>query len=174
MKRVTGIGGIFFKCEDTAKQKSWYQKHLGMEMNDWGGSIFWWRDADQPEKKCSTSWSTFKNDTTYFEPSKKPYMFNYRVENLEALLKVLKEEGVEQIGEIEVTSQKAIRQLQEKLNRQEAQEKWDPRPERKSVINRTKNEIMKTREDYEREMRKVRNGSTIHFRIELFQAYIGI
>ena len=75
---------------------------------------------------------------------------------------------------IEVTSQKAIRQLQEKLNRQEAQEKWDPRPERKSVINRTKNEIMKTREDYEREMRKVRNGSTIHFRIELFQAYIGI
>ena len=75
---------------------------------------------------------------------------------------------------IEVTSQKVIRQLQEKLNRQEAQEKWDPRPERKAVINRTKNEIMKTREDYEREMRKVRNGSTIHFRIELFQTYIGM
>jgi superfamily II DNA or RNA helicase len=75
---------------------------------------------------------------------------------------------------IEVTSQKVIRQLQEKLNRQEAQEKWDPRPERKSVVNRTKNEIMKTREDYEREMRKVRNGSTIHFRIELFQTYVGI
>ncbi|HMV40898.1 MAG TPA: SNF2-related protein [Leptospiraceae bacterium] len=74
---------------------------------------------------------------------------------------------------IEVTSQKVIRQLQEKLNRQEAQEKWDPRPERKSVINRTKNEIMKVREDYEREIRKVRNGSTIHSRIELFQVYIG-
>ncbi|MBK6484535.1 MAG: VOC family protein [Chitinophagaceae bacterium] len=102
MKRVTGIGGIFFKCEDTAKQKSWYQNHLGMEMNDWGGAIFWWRDNDQPEKKCSTSWSTFKNDTNYFDPSKKPFMFNYRVENLEALLKVLKEEGVEQVGEIEV------------------------------------------------------------------------
>ncbi len=101
MKRVTGIGGIFFKCEDTAKQKSWYQKHLGMEMNDWGGAIFWWRDTNQPEKKCSTSWSTFKNDTNYFDPSKKPFMFNYRVENLEALLKVLKEEGVEQVGEIE-------------------------------------------------------------------------
>jgi len=101
MKRVTGIGGIFFKCEDTAKQKSWYQKHLGMEMNDWGGAIFWWRDTNQPEKKCSTSWSTFKNDTNYFDPSKKPFMFNYRVENLEALMKVLKEEGVEQVGEIE-------------------------------------------------------------------------
>ncbi len=101
MKRVTGIGGIFFKCEDTAKQKSWYQKHLGMEMNDWGGAIFWWRDTNQPEKKCSTSWSTFKNDTNYFDPSKKPFMFNYRVENLEALLKVLKEEGVEQVGEIQ-------------------------------------------------------------------------
>ncbi|MEO6166376.1 MAG: VOC family protein [Chitinophagales bacterium] len=102
MKRVTGIGGLFFKCEDTAKQKAWYEKHLGMQMNDWGGSIFWWRDADNPDKKGSTSWSTFKNDTTYFEPGKKEFMFNYRVENLEELLKVLKEEGIEQIGEMEV------------------------------------------------------------------------
>ena len=102
MKRVTGIGGLFFKCEDTEKQKSWYEKHLGMKMNDWGGSIFWWRDADDPTKKGSTSWSTFKNDTTYFDPSKKPFMFNYRVENLEELLKMLKEEGVQVVGEIEV------------------------------------------------------------------------
>lgn len=101
MKRVTGIGGLFFKCEDATKQKAWYEKHLGIQMHDWGGSIFWWRDADDPAKKGSTSWSAFKNDTTYFEPSKKPFMFNYRVENLEELLKVLKEEGVEQIGEIE-------------------------------------------------------------------------
>jgi predicted enzyme related to lactoylglutathione lyase len=102
MKRVTGIGGIFFKCEDTEKQKAWYAKHLGMQMNDWGGSIFWWRDLENPEKKCSTSWSTFKKDTTYLAPSKKDFMFNYRVENLEELLKGLKEEGIEQVGEMQI------------------------------------------------------------------------
>ncbi|MBK9731838.1 MAG: VOC family protein [Chitinophagaceae bacterium] len=102
MKRVTGIGGVFFKCEDAGEQKQWYEKHLGMQMNDWGGSIFWWRDADNPEKKGSTSWSAFKKESAYFEPSTKPFMFNYRVENLEELLKALKEEGVEIVGEMQV------------------------------------------------------------------------
>src|SRR5262245_23487850 len=100
MKRVTGIGGIFFKCDDPAKQREWYQKHLGIAMEEWG-SLFWWRDFDNPEKKCSTTWSPFKKDTTYFDPSEKPFMFNYRVENLEELMKVLKAEGIQQIGEIE-------------------------------------------------------------------------
>jgi predicted enzyme related to lactoylglutathione lyase len=104
MKRVTGLGGIFFKCEDPKKQQAWYQKHLGMAMDDWGGSMFWWRDVDQPEKKCSTVWSTFKSDTNYFDPGTKPFMFNYRVENLEELLRLLKEEGIEQIGEIQEES----------------------------------------------------------------------
>ena len=102
MKRVTGIGGIFFKCDDTASQKSWYEKHLGMQMNDWGGAIFRWRDAEHPEKEGSTSWSTFKKDTSYLDPSTKSFMINYRVENLEELLKVLKEEGVEIVGEMQV------------------------------------------------------------------------
>lgn len=101
MKKVTGIGGVFFKCEDTMKQKAWYEKHLGMQIQDWGGSIFWWRQEDQPEKKGSTSWSTFKRDTSYLAPSTKEFMINYRVENLEALLKELREEGVEQIGEMQ-------------------------------------------------------------------------
>ena len=100
-KRVTGIGGIFFKCDDRAKQSKWYEEHLGIKIQDWGGGIFWWRDPENPEKKGSTSWSTFKKDTTYFAPSEKDFMFNYRVENLEALLKVLKEEGIEQVGEME-------------------------------------------------------------------------
>jgi predicted enzyme related to lactoylglutathione lyase len=101
MKRVTGIGGIFFKCKDQEAQKRWYEKHLGMQMNDWGGTLFWWRDADHPEKKGSTSWSTFKEDTRYLDPSEKGFMINYRVENLEELLKTLKEEGVQQVGVIE-------------------------------------------------------------------------
>ncbi len=101
MNRVTGIGGIFFKCRDQQKQKEWYEKHLGMKMNDWGGAIFFWRDLEDAEKKCSTSWSTFKSDSKYFSPSEKDFMFNYRVENLVELLAALKEEGIEQVGEMQ-------------------------------------------------------------------------
>lgn len=100
MKRVTGIGGIFFKTKDTKKTKAWYHKHLGIESDQYGGQ-FVWRDLDNPDKKCYTVWSPFNSDTKYFDPSEKPFMFNYRVENLEKLLEVLKEEGITIVGEIE-------------------------------------------------------------------------
>lgn len=100
MKRVTGIGGIFFKTKDTEKTKAWYHKHLGIESDQYGGQ-FVWRDLDKPDKKCYTVWSPFNSDTKYFDPSEKPFMFNYRVENLEKLLEVLKEEGITVVGEIE-------------------------------------------------------------------------
>ena len=100
MKRVTGIGGIFFKTKDTEKTKAWYHKHLGIESDQYGGQ-FIWRDLDNPDKKCYTVWSPFNSDTKYFDPSEKPFMFNYRVENLEKLLEVLKEEGITVVGEIE-------------------------------------------------------------------------
>lgn len=101
-KRVTGIGGIFFKTEDPKKLKEWYGKHLGLPVDDYGAS-FKWIDADYPNAKSPalTAWSPFKSDTTYFAPSEKPYMFNYRVENLVELLKVLKEEGVQIVGEMQ-------------------------------------------------------------------------
>lgn len=97
MKRVTGLGGVFFKTEDPKKIKAWYEKHLGM------GEIFSWREVDAPEGKPNaiTVWSPFKKDTDYFNPSEKHFMFNYRVENLVELIKVLKEEGVEVVGEIQ-------------------------------------------------------------------------
>ncbi len=98
--RVTGIGGIFFKCNDVAKMKEWYGKHLGIQTDQYGG-LFKWRDHDDKEKVCTTAWSPFAHDTDYYQPSKKEYMFNYRVENLEELLEELKKEGVEVIGEIE-------------------------------------------------------------------------
>jgi len=97
-KRVTGIGGLFFKTTNPTKTKDWYKKHLGFNTDDWG-CTFWWKDKDG--KKCSTQWSPFEKDSKHFEPSKKEFMFNYRVENLVELLKVLKEEGVTIIGEIE-------------------------------------------------------------------------
>ncbi len=98
MKRVTGIGGLFFKTEDPKSTKEWYKKHLGFNTDDWG-CTFWWKDNDG--KKCTTQWSPFEKDSKYFEPSKKEFMFNYRVENLVELIKTLKEEGITVVGEIE-------------------------------------------------------------------------
>lgn len=102
MKRVTGIGGVFFKAEDPKKINEWYAKHLGFEVSDYG-TVFKWNEVGNPDAKnpAQTIWSPFKNDTKYFGPSEKPYMFNYRVENLAELLKVLKEEGVTIVGEMD-------------------------------------------------------------------------
>ena len=99
-KKVTGIGGIFFKCDDAAGMREWYQKHLGFSGNQYG-TVFEWRDAEKPEQKGSTVWNTFSKTTKYFEPSQKDFMINLRVENLEWLLGELKKEGIEQIGEMQ-------------------------------------------------------------------------
>ena len=93
MKKVTGIGGVFFKCKDPGKVKEWYKTHLGLDTNAYGAN-FEWRQAEDPGKKGSTTWSPFAETTKYFEPSTKDFMINYRVENLEALVEELEKEGV--------------------------------------------------------------------------------
>lgn len=93
MKRVTGIGGIFFKCKDPNKMREWYQAHLGLNTNQYG-AVFEWRQGADTTKKGFTQWSPFAETTKYFEPSTKDFMINYRVENLEALVEQLKKEGV--------------------------------------------------------------------------------
>ncbi|MFM7430590.1 MAG: VOC family protein [Flammeovirgaceae bacterium] len=102
MKRVTGLGGVFFKTSDPKKIKEWYGKHLGLPVDEYGAS-FKWIEVDKPDAKepAVTAWSTFDEKTKYLEPSQKPFMFNYRVENLVELLKALKEEGIEIVGEIQ-------------------------------------------------------------------------
>jgi predicted enzyme related to lactoylglutathione lyase len=100
MKKVTGIGGVFFKCKDPNKTKEWYNKHLGIDAGQYGGN-FEWRHADDPNKKGSTAWNPFPDKTKYFEPSTKEFMINYRVENLEALVEELKKEGVTIVDKIE-------------------------------------------------------------------------
>ena len=97
-KRVTGLGGFFFKTKDPNAVKDWYKKHLGLNTDNYG-CTFWWKDAEGND--CSTQWSPFKEDTTYFKPSEKEFMMNFRVANLEALLETLKEEGVTIVGEME-------------------------------------------------------------------------
>ena len=97
-KRVTGIGGFFFKATNSKELVAWYGKHLGLNTDAYGSTFRW---NDEEGNACSTQWSPFAADTTYFAPSEKQFMQNFRVENLEQLLAALKEEGVTIVGEIE-------------------------------------------------------------------------
>ena len=99
-KRVTGIGGIFFKVKDPDATKNWYQKHLGLNTDQYG-TAFEWRSSEDPEEKGFTQWSPMKEDTQYFQPSEKDFMINYRVENLEELVLLLQKEGVRILDEIQ-------------------------------------------------------------------------
>ena len=92
-KKVTGIGGIFFKCKDPNKLKEWYRTHLGLDTDKYG-TTFEWRQAADSTRRGFTQWSPFKETTKYFEPSTKDFMINYRVEKLEPLLEQLKKDGV--------------------------------------------------------------------------------
>lgn len=103
LKRVTGIGGIFFKCKDPGKMREWYKVHLGLSTNQYG-SVFEWRQAGDSSKKGFTQWSPFKESTKYFAPSVKDYMINYRVADLEALVQQLKKEEVTITDTIETAS----------------------------------------------------------------------
>lgn len=99
MKKVTGIGGIFFKCKDPNAMNEWYKTHLGFNSNQYGTS-FEWLEADDPAKKGITQWTPFKDTTQYFAPSEKEFMINYRVHNLEALVEELKKEQVTVLDDI--------------------------------------------------------------------------
>jgi predicted enzyme related to lactoylglutathione lyase len=100
MKKVIGIGGIFFKSKDPQQMKEWYKNHLGLDTNQYGVT-FEWRHTDDPTKKGATQWSPFDDSTKYFEPSSKDFMINYQVENLESLVEELRKEGVTIVDEIE-------------------------------------------------------------------------
>lgn len=100
MKRVTGIGGIFFRCKNPKLVREWYQKHLGLNTNDYGAVFEWYQGADSTKKGFS-QWSPFNEKTKYFDPSTKEFMINYRVENLKRLVELLKQEGVTVLDTIE-------------------------------------------------------------------------
>lgn len=100
MKKVTGIGRIFFKCKDPKAVNEWYKTHLGFDTTPYGTS-FEWKDAENPEKTGLTQWNPFPADTKYFEPSQKDFMINYRVDDLVALVAELKKENVTVLDDIE-------------------------------------------------------------------------
>jgi len=102
-KKVTGIGGIFFKCKEPKKVREWYKTNLGLTVNDYGCVFEWYQGADST-KKGFTQWSPFSEKTKYFEPSTKDFMINYRVGNLELLVADLKKNNVTVLDTIETYS----------------------------------------------------------------------
>ncbi len=100
IKKVTGIGGIFFKCKDPDKMREWYKTNLGLNTNEYG-AVFEWRQGDDTTKKGFTQWSPFNEKTKYFDPSTNDFMINYRVENMDALVAELKKNGVTIVDSIE-------------------------------------------------------------------------
>lgn len=101
--RVTGIGGVFFKCKDPAKVREWYKTHFGFYVNTYG-AVFEWHQGVDATKKGFTQWSPFSEKTKYFQPSTKEFMINYRVENIDALVAQLKKDSVTVLDTIETYS----------------------------------------------------------------------
>ena len=93
MKRVTGIGGIFFKAKDAKVLRAWYKRHLGIDVQEWGGTAFTWTDDAGEPTGGMTVWSIAAATSDQFAPSTAPFMVNYRVADLHALVAVLREEG---------------------------------------------------------------------------------
>ena len=123
MKKVTGIGGIFFKCKDPDKMKEWYKTNLGLDAGPYGASFEWYEEADST-KKAVTQWSPFKDTSKYFDPSTKDFMINYRVANLEALVEDLKKAGVTILDDMQSFDYgKFIHILDEEGNKIEL---WEP------------------------------------------------
>lgn len=98
--KVTGVGGIFFYSDNLKETKEWYTKNLGIEINDWGSSSFDSRNIKNPDQIDSFQWKPFKKGDEYFSPSKKDFMINYQVQNLEGLVSKLKENGVTILDDI--------------------------------------------------------------------------
>jgi predicted enzyme related to lactoylglutathione lyase len=98
--KVTGIGGIFFFSDNPAETREWYAKNLGFDVNEWG-TTFESRNIDKPNEINYLQWSPFKSGSEYFTPSKKEFMVNYRVQNIEGLVKNLRDNGVTILDDIE-------------------------------------------------------------------------
>jgi predicted enzyme related to lactoylglutathione lyase len=101
MRRVTGIGGVFFRATDAPRLRAWYKQHLGIDVQDWGGTAFTWTDSKGKPFAGTTIWSISAVTADHFAPSASTFMINYRVEDLLGLVKVLREEGCHVLDDIQ-------------------------------------------------------------------------
>ena len=127
MKRVTGLGGVFFKSRDPEGTLKWYRTHLGINYDEnWGGFAFQWRHREESQEIGYTVWSAFPDDSKYFDPSQQPFMVNFRVDNLVQLISALKAEGVEVCGEVEEHENGKFARILDSDGRKV--ELWEPLP----------------------------------------------
>ena len=123
--KVTGIGGIFFFSDNTKETKEWYVKNLGIQMNEWGSVSFEYRNINKPDEIIPLQWLPFKKGDEYFAPSKKEFMINYTVQNIEQLVNKLRESGVTIVDEIATYDYgKFVHIIDEEGNKIEL---WEPR-----------------------------------------------
>ena len=101
MKRVTGIGGVFFKAKDAPALRDWYKRHLAIDVQDWGGAAFDWTDSNGKPIGGTTAWTVFPEGGKQFAPSNASFMVNYRVDDLHALIAALKAEGCNVLDKID-------------------------------------------------------------------------
>jgi predicted enzyme related to lactoylglutathione lyase len=101
VKRVTGIGGIFFKAKDAPALQAWYKRHLAIDVQPWGGAAFTWTNSEGKPTGGTTVWSIGSEGSNQFAPSKAPFMINYRVEVLHAVVAALKAEGCNVLDKID-------------------------------------------------------------------------
>ncbi len=101
MRRVTGIGGIFFKAKDAPALRAWYRRHLGIDVQEWGGTAFTWAGPDGQPTAGTTVWSVGPENGDQFAPGNASFMVNYRVEDLHALVAALREEGCSVLDRID-------------------------------------------------------------------------
>jgi len=101
VKRVTGIGGVFFQARDPAALRQWYQRHLGIDVQAWGGTAFTWSDQAGKPVGGMTVWSIGACDSEQFAPGSAPFMINYRVENLASLLQALRDGGCQVLDKVD-------------------------------------------------------------------------
>lgn len=101
MQRVTGIGGIFFYAKDPAALRAWYQRHLGIDVQVWGGAVFNWADASGQPAAGSTVWNIADPKQAYFAPGTAPFMVNYRVADVHALVAALRSEGCQVMEKVD-------------------------------------------------------------------------
>jgi predicted enzyme related to lactoylglutathione lyase len=101
MKRVTGIGGIFLKAKDAPALRAWYQRHLGIDVQVWGGAAFDWTGPDGQPIGGTTAWSIAAQESDQFAPSTASFMVNYRVDDLHGLVAALKAEGCNVLDKVD-------------------------------------------------------------------------
>lgn len=101
MQRVTGIGGVFFKAKDAPALREWYKRHLGVDVQPWGGAAFSWTDGEGKPVAGTTAWYVAPEHSSQFAPGTAPFMINYRVADLRALVKALREEGCNVLENVE-------------------------------------------------------------------------